>query len=67
MPHVICIVSNISGSQTNSASDFPILADAIRINSAYVKAGMKRSEETRAPKTRDTRTPRTVNGGAKYL
>jgi hypothetical protein len=67
MPHVICIVSNISGRQTNSVSDFPILADAIRIKNAYVKAGMKRNGETRAPETRDTRTPRTVNGGAKYL
>ena len=34
IPHVMCIVSKISGRQTNSPRDFPILADALRINNA---------------------------------
>jgi hypothetical protein len=63
----MCIVSKISGNETNSPSDFPILADAMRINNAYTNAGTKRIGETTAPRISDEATPITVNGGARYL
>jgi hypothetical protein len=60
-------VSKISGSETNSPSDLPILTDAMRMNNAYVSAGKKRMGETLAPRINDETTPTTVNGGARYL
>ena len=57
----------MSGSETNSPSDLPILADAIRINNAYVSAGKNRIGETLAPRINEETTPITVNGGARYL
>jgi hypothetical protein len=60
-------VSKISGSETNSPSDLPILTDAMRMNNAYVNAGKKRMGETLTPRINDETTPTTVNGGARYL
>jgi hypothetical protein len=61
----MCIVSNIVGKHRISPILFPIIPEAIRINTAYVRAGIKRTGEINNPNKRESVVATTVKGGAK--